>query len=572
MDDLSWKQAKMKRYTAQAAEAVESLYAAPEPVPDPSFVSSPAASSVMAKYGAQGEAPAGVDPQHVGAVQTVQPTQYKPDLQGDSPWGRGQPVSSPPVMESVAGGALKGGGWEALNAAGDVGDMASAIPMYAGRKLGKGINKALGMELPTQSQTDEAGLESDLVGAWNRVSARGVPFMETGDISEAPNERKGLTSTVIGETIESGKLALDPNASAGERMLGGIGAVAGAGSVVLGGGAPTRINPGTAMSGYVDTVNTGRVIRGQRPIPNPSLRGLLTPPSDLGDPSKLSGVFAGAGAKTKDEYIERAAKEIRGELLKLAKKGEHLQYDTKLAEAIEGADTAKIAAALRNPKADPDLHKAIREVYGITKKEMDKDIRTMGADEAINTGTPPRPSPETKPSVDEVRERLAGEYGVPAEKLSNTVKPNEANQAARELGISPVEMNQADKQIAKSMDSPERSVRDENFADVLGGAAKAEPEDVAQTVGAAEEAAPMAAKGKTPSPVMGRLVNAKPRASPPALKAHGSPARQNLPEGMLSVAALLPALARRACSLLAKRAAWVGSAATPRSQPLTLEV
>ncbi len=439
MDDLAWKRDKMRRQTQQASQAVASLYG-----------------GITAPVGEIAPAPKDtVTP--LGATQPYQLTQ-----------------ADKTAPEQPFNDAMTAGLGEYIHGVGDVGDMISGPMLYAGRKVGKGINQILGGELPTQQVSDEAGLGSDIAAPFKRIADRAG-----GDLSEALNQRVGLTGTVIKEAIESGSLAADPNASLGQRAMGALGAAAGAGSVLLSGGVPTRVNPGKAVSGYVDRINTQRILGGQRPIPNPTLGGLLKPPSDIGDKSKLGmGLFFKGSAKTPDEYFTRSAEEIRKEIGNLAKSGEIHQYDEKVIESLLDADREKIAAALRDPNSNAALHGAIRDVYQLTKKETKADLKRLGADEVSNIRDTTAPASETRPSIEEVQARLTKQYGVSPDKIPNKVDPAEYNQAAQELGISPARLRRADAQIGKEMDYG--SVGEELTKDVLAGKPAAMGSDLAK--------------------------------------------------------------------------------------------
>lgn len=432
MDDLAWKRDKMRRQTQEASKAVASLYGGIDTPPE---LAAPAPRDTVTPLGA---------------------TQPYTLTQADKT-----------APEQPFNAAMTAGLGEYVHGVGDVGDMVSAPALYAGRKVGKGIYNILGGTAPTQQVSDEAGLGSDLAAPFSRIASRAG-----GDLSEAPNQRKGLTGTVIGEAIESGQLAADPNASVGERLLGGLGAAAGGTAVVAAGGLPTRVNPGKAASGYVDRLNTQRILGGQRPIPNPVLGPGGASPVELAKRSlpgfdRRGAIFFEGSAKTPEEYIKRSAFEIKDEIKRLAESGEIHQYSPETVEAAMGATRDSIAAALRDPKANPEIHKAIREVYGLTKKEIASDLKRLGADEVINKGDTAAPAAEKRPSIEEVQARLTKEYGVPPEKIPNKVDPAEYNQAAQELGISPSRLRRADSQISKEMDYG--TVQEEITKDVLSG-------------------------------------------------------------------------------------------------------
>lgn len=314
-DDLDWKRDRMRKVAAQASEYAKSAAAQVQPTPMPSN-----ADALMAQYGGQGLPPAnGGDPS--GTYGPV--AQGKPDLQGSSLTGNNPSTATDP--ESVPGTAIEAGAAESIHAAGDIASAAPAPMLYAGRKVGKGIVSAMGGQLPAQQQSDKAGLWGDITSPFTRGYARA-----TGDFSQAPNKRQGLTSSTMGEIGEAGGLALDPNASWGERALGGLGAVAGAGAMLLSGkgvgGLPEGLDPGLAVSSRIDRANLARLAAGRGTIPNPTLGELFAGATkELPKPSRNRIGFDRRGALgnlepsdadlSKEEFLKQAQRKRQVEEL-----------------------------------------------------------------------------------------------------------------------------------------------------------------------------------------------------------------------------------------------------------------
>jgi hypothetical protein len=489
MDDLAWKRDKMRRATAEAAKAVESI---------------------------GNEAPAPAQP-----VQEARPRPVlMPYSESDSAFtaspGANLGTRQPDIFpDSPAAAATKGGGMEALHAAGDIFDSATAGLMLAGRKAGRAFNPNIlaGALIPggagvgmkaydalapgfTEAealrqqhkeaydkrynrpgeQGDVAGAVSDTLAPISRVVARA-----TGDVGEGPNDRTGLTGTIVKEVIESGRLAADPNASAGERIAGGIGAVTGAGSVFLGGGAPAGLNPGKLVSKGIDAANTQRILAGQRHLPNPSFGGLLEGLRGGADTAAETrtvarqprgALFFDGAAKTPDEYYRRAAAEIMEKFKKAAKDSDFSKLGYGTISQVQDATASKIAEALRSPKANPDLHKAIKEVYAYTSKDMAADLGRLGRAEVSNKGDTTAPPPETRPSVEEKIAEITQRYGVKPDSNEMKVGPSVAErvQAARDPDLDKVDASgiiAADKAIDGTPDGA--SVGEEVMKGVLGG-------------------------------------------------------------------------------------------------------
>lgn len=458
----------MRRIAAEAERYADSVVPKPASTPANAYSGAPSYEQILAERST---------PQQLSALSS-------PEAEAE------RAVRRKPDNPTAAG--VIGGLGEYAHGVGDTAEAVSAPLLYGGRQLGKGIVSGLGGTLPAQKQSDWEGLKSDFASPVHRILSRAG-----GDLSSAPNERKGLTSTVTGEIGEAGGLAFDPNASAGERVVGGVGATAGAVALLLSGGVPAGVNPGKAVSGYVDSLNVERLLAGRRPIPNPvlgDLVGKIPVPAGAGNRigfNRRGGIFIknpSLDIETSEQYIAKASSAIEKRFVKLIETGKLEKYDPDTAATIQEATRQDIVDTLRSKANNPDLHRAISEVYGVTPKAIRADIKAAGQEAQTGAGVPTditeRPQvPESAygdmpltekdkfdlavmsgkrklPSVGDAdikatnaaeREARIQALSKQMEGVTDKVDDAEFEAAARELGVDPVELRAYDSNIAKEM-------------------------------------------------------------------------------------------------------------------------
>lgn len=277
---------------------------------------------------------------------------------------------------------LYAGSKEYLHGVGDAFDAAAAPGLYAGRKIGKGINSILGISEPTQPASDESLLGSDLGGFGKRILER-----SSGNYGESPNERKGLTSQVIGETLESGSLAADPNASPWERFRGGLGAAAGGGSVIASGGAPLH---GKAIRAMIEDTNVARIMAGKRPFPNPSWGDMARSIPTKINPEVFKAENLGSSGGNifirdpsdklddAEKYARAAAKTVMSRFGKMINKDNWGNLADEYVDAIKDARPRDIEDALLAGTNNPTLRRAIGKVYRVRDADIEREISSAG--------------------------------------------------------------------------------------------------------------------------------------------------------------------------------------------------
>jgi hypothetical protein len=296
---------------------------------------------------------------------------------------RREKVESDPITKAGREGVV-----EYVHGAGDAFDAVSAPLLYAGRKLGKGLTVLTGGSIPTQEKTDEELFASDMGGWLGRISSR-----QKGDYSEKPNERVGLTGQVLRESLESGSIVSDPDASFTQKARGVIGAGAGLLSTLASGGVPARYNPGKWLASRVDDANIARFIEGKPLIPNPSVQDFLSKPMP-----KFSGPGLGYDrrgglfiknkdfeAESTEHFIEEASKQIAKRFKKLHSQGLADNYSDDTANFLESFEREDLAAALRDPESNPEAFAAISEVYKASSKKIQRELSQAGSKEGADS-------------------------------------------------------------------------------------------------------------------------------------------------------------------------------------------